>query len=130
MMDSTLTYWEPFFKQSQFYISLTADTLRSLGIPYVLCVYPYGCQVSSMEWKEGRFRAGIGPGVYNSAIFRSMKHFADQQGYPYLDMTQAFRQRSDGSLYFAVDPHWTSRGHRVAADTLRAFLDRTGLISR
>jgi len=129
MMDSTLTYWEPFFRTSQYYISLTADTLRSLGIPYLLCTYPYGCQVSALEWKDGRQRAGIGPGVYNSSIFRSMKGFADAKGLHYLDMTPAFKRRSDGSLYFAKDPHWTSRGHKVAADTLRIYLEQHGFLS-
>ena len=129
MMDSTLRYWEPFFKKSQQYISLTSDTLRSLGIPYLLCIYPYGCQVSPREWKEGRSRAGIGPGVYNSAIFRSMKEFAMAKGLHYLDMTPAFKRCSDGTLYFAEDPHWTSRGHKVAADTLQIFLKQHGLLS-
>ena len=47
----------------------------------------------------------------------------------YLDMTPAFKRCSDGTLYFAEDPHWTSRGHKVAADTLQIFLKQHGLLS-
>jgi len=122
MIDSTDDGWAPYFRASQNYVKFCADTLRAVGIPYVLCTYPYGIQVGPLEWKEGRKAYGFGPGVYRSAIFPSLERFARKEGVPFLNMTAAFQARSNGSLYFRYDPHWTAEGHRVAADTLLEFL--------
>jgi hypothetical protein len=124
MLDSTEEYWAPYFEASQKYLKLCADTLRSLGITFVLCTYPYGIQVSPEEWKDGRMAYGFGSGIYRSAIFQSLEKFAQIEGVPFVNMTAAFKARSDGSLYFRYDPHWTSRGHRVAADTLFTYLQK------
>jgi hypothetical protein len=128
MMDSTDEYWGPWFAASQRYLRMTIDTLRATGIPYVLCTYPYGIQVGPAEWQEGRKVYGFGPGVYESAIFPSLNQFAREEQVPFLNMTLAFRKRSDGTLYYRYDPHWTPRGHAVAADTLLCFLRDQGLL--
>lgn len=114
--------WRQYFDRSESYIKFARELCKARGIPFVLTVYPRGHQVSSIEWAEGRKQFGLEATVVNSAIFSSLATFAKKESIPYLDMTQAFRRRSDGHLYYQYDQHWTTEGHRVAADTLLQFL--------
>lgn len=124
-VDSTGNRWEPLFERSQSYIALTDSLCRANRIAFLLSVHPTGHQVNSLEWAEGRKYWGLEARTYNSVIFRSLKSFAQRKGIPFVDMTDTFRRKSTGDLYFPNDGHWTPKGHRVVADTLYQFITAT-----
>jgi hypothetical protein len=126
--DSLAGRWQEYFSRTESYIRLIARLLQAKEIPFLLVVYPWGHQVSASEWVEGRKLFGLKPKTYNSAIFGSLELFAHETSISFLNMTPAFRRRSNGSLYFSIDEHWTNEGHRVAAETLARFLIETDLI--
>jgi hypothetical protein len=121
-LDSSDAPWRRYFDQSESYIHVSWSLCSKHHIPFVLTVYPTGHQVSDLEWVIGRSRFGLGLIVPQSAIFKSLAIFARRDSIPFLDMTPAFRERSNGRLYFRQDRHWTPSGHQVAADTLTQFL--------
>lgn len=41
---------------------------------------------------------------------------------------EAAAQRREDPLYYAVDPHWTPAGHRLAAQVLFEFLDSHDMV--
>jgi hypothetical protein len=128
-LDSTAEKWKKYFEVSKFYVKLIAELCRTNNTIFVLSVHPRGHQVSENEWRIGRTHEGIGDGVYESAIFSSLEHFARKFGIPFLNMTKAFKGKSRGDLYYQLDGHWTARGNSVAADTLFEFLIRNHIIS-
>ena len=121
-VDSVEGPWHEHFARSQSYVKLISDLCSREGAQFLLVVFPRGHQVNSREWIEGRKAWGLDSAVISSAIFKSLAMFAGREGIQYLDMTQTFRDRSHGDLYFPVDGHWTAAGHKVAADTLLSFL--------
>ena len=127
-IDSTDECWGKYFQQSESYIKLISDTLKKRNIQFLLAVHPRGHQVSANEWTEGRKYFGLGPAICNSAIFKSLQTFCEKNSIPFLNMTETFRRRSKGDLYFRTDDHWTSAGHRVACDTLFSYLQLLGLL--
>lgn len=127
-VDSLSTGWEEYFRFSFSFVRMTADLCKRHGIPFVLVALPRGHQVNDREWSVGRSLWGLEQRTYHSAIFGELLSFARQEQLMYLDMTPAFRAKSEGDLYFPIDGHWTARGHSVAADTLFQFLGGTGLL--
>jgi hypothetical protein len=122
-IDTSSERWAPRIEDSERYIGLVADTLRVRGIPFLLCVHPHGHQISSREWVKGRKAHGIPDGDFrNSMIFAHLEKFSGLKGIPYLDISNALRSRSDGTLYYSWDGHWTNKGNRIAADTMAAYL--------
>jgi hypothetical protein len=120
--EGTLLQWR---YQERYY----QGTTGTRGSKFLLCVHPPGHHAGKKEWSQGRVMRGFRPDtVYTSAVFDSLQSAADLLHLRFLNMTGIFRERSDGTLYYSVDPHWTSRGHAVAADTLSAFLLSSGLL--
>ena len=128
----TLSQWrshEIYYPPTARYVLLADELCRSLGARFVLCVEPPGHHVGTREWQRGRLTRGFrSDSVYSSSVYDSLSALARLRSIPYLNMLDAFRRHSDGTLYFAMDPHWTSRGHAVAADTLERFLTVAGLL--
>ncbi len=54
---------------------------------------------------------------------RLLREFGQRAGIPVLDLLPAFRARSDEQLYWSIDGHWNEGGHRLAAQTIHAWLD-------
>jgi hypothetical protein len=60
-----------------------------------------------------------------------LSDFGRAQGFAVVDLLPALREAAAPSgppLYFEHDPHWTARGHEVAADALLAALRARGLL--
>lgn len=60
-----------------------------------------------------------------------MSAWAKAQKVPLLDLVPVFRRavaETEEPLNWAIDPHWTPAGHRVAATAIEAWLLRSGLI--
>ena len=50
---------------------------------------------------------------------------------PYLDLTDEFRKAEntyDEDINYPLDSHWTPLGHRIAAEAIRKWLNKTGLL--
>lgn len=57
--------------------------------------------------------------------FRALAAVCEDEGVPWVDLTSAFREAaSGGGLYFDRDPHWTPRGHALAAREITGLLRR------
>ncbi|MBX3023595.1 SGNH/GDSL hydrolase family protein [bacterium] len=62
------------------------------------------------------------PFPYVRAVHAMVDDIARREGIAMLDLSQPFRERTAAGerLIYAVDAHWTSAGHRLAADVLLA----------
>lgn len=62
---------------------------------------------------------------------RLVEDFLTRSGIDWLDLRPALVAASDGPpLYFAIDSHWTPRGHAVAAEAIAEHVLSCGLVRR
>jgi len=90
----------------------TASFLRSRDIAYVPFIVPWNGRRDSLDTTVADRRLAI----TLAAV-----------GIHPVDMEEAFRR--DSELYFTNDPHWTAKGHRVAAELLESRV-RSAIFSR
>ena len=111
-------------------LTRVASACRRHGAAFVLVTYPWGYQVNASEWPLGRRDWGIPEGIVaGQPGARRLAAFAARERVPFWDMTDDFRRATSGPLYFRQDMHWTPAGHRVAAESLHAFLSSQGLVA-
>jgi hypothetical protein len=89
------------------------------GIDYVLMIYPWGHQVSDLEWGPGRTFL-VPPGsAYSDKSRDLLTGFAKQHGIDLIDLFPAFRgYEGPERLFFDYDQHWTEAGHGLVSDNL------------
>jgi len=106
------------------------------GAEYLLVVIPFGDQVDptvlspvAQAWDLGELASGRAP---QDRIVR----FASERGIAVLDLLPSLsllarsEEAGEAGLYFPHDGHWTSRGHRAAAEILREELVSMGWVVR
>jgi hypothetical protein len=88
-------------------------------IGFLLTVYPWGHQVSSREWPEGRVNFLPPDAPISDESVQRLQAFAASSGTHIVNLFPALRARPRGEpLYFRFDMHWTPAGHRVVAAEL------------
>lgn len=103
---------------SEKYLFMIRDTLRAHGIEFLVCVYPYGLQVSPREWIAGRaywsFKQDT---VYSMKPQEFLQGLCEAHGINVINLCSDFRERSKQiyPLYYDYNGHWKPEGHEVAA---------------
>ncbi len=91
------------------------------GVDFVLFVLPRHFQYDAREclgnWEVAEYTL-LGP--YSLEPFRFFDELRPNVVYPIVSLLEALRDAPERPLHFEHDPHWTARGHAVAA---RAVFD-------
>ncbi|MEZ5287596.1 MAG: SGNH/GDSL hydrolase family protein [Vicinamibacterales bacterium] len=108
-------------------ITKAKDFSKSHGMEFLLTVYPWAHQVSDTEWVPGRYTFMPDGARAADTSVRTIHEMSAANGVPLLDVTPVFRQHVGGTehLYFDHDMHWTPAGHRVMAEGLTQYLEKT-----
>ena len=104
---------------SEKYLLMIRDTLNALGIEFLVCVYPYGLQVSPREWSAGRSYWGFKQDtVYSMKPQEFLQRLCESQGIQVINLCTDFIAQSQSiqPLYFDYNGHWRPAGHEVAAE--------------
>lgn len=107
------------------YILLIRDMLKAQGIDFWVAVYPYGQQVSSNEFVQGRQFWGFKTdAVYSTKPQRFMADFCSRNGIHAINLCEDFRNLSKTvyPLFFDFNGHWRPRGHELVAEVLDSNL--------
>ncbi len=67
-----------------------------------------------------------------TAFEKRLRSLAEAQKISFLDLTPALREaypHAEKPLNFHIDVHWTPEGHRVAAKTIKSWLDAQGFFN-
>lgn len=104
---------------------------RAHGARFAVAVVPAASQVDAARWRAARERHSLRADDFDlEKPQRLLGAMGAADGYAVVDLLPALRAAArDGEpLYFARDPHWTARGHAVAADAVLAALRERGLL--
>jgi lysophospholipase L1-like esterase len=94
---------------------------RESGCRLVVFLISHGVWIDSL-----RKNPAVGVGYYPA-----LKMALEQMGVPVIDTTPAFLLHHDKELFFRNDPvHLTSRGNEAAAEVLRGWLVKSGLLAQ
>lgn len=100
--------------------------LKSLKIPWVATIYPYGHQISPDEWGVGRTRNGFQKGViYPTTVADLFVKFGEGHGFRVVNMVPAFQEAEAhriGFLYWPYDGHFSLLGQQVFAHELEGVI--------
>jgi lysophospholipase L1-like esterase len=112
--------WEKVFKD----ILLIKRFCDARRINFILVIYPWGHQVSPLEWKKGRQRFGIKEGyLAPDDLSLMMERWANENNIKALNLFPSFKKYSGREpLYYDYDPHWTEYAHKLIADALLDYL--------
>ena len=106
-----------------------AAEVAAAGSRLLVVYVPTHMEVSEAAWRRSQERYGMdAAGWDRGRVLRRLGGIAREVGFPLLDLTPALRA-SEGLFtgsYYVRDGHWNSRGHRVAATELEAFLTAEG----
>jgi hypothetical protein len=103
------------------YILLIRDMLKANGIDFWVVVYPYGLQVGTREFVEGRQYWGFKTDtVYSTKPQGFMEAFCRRNGVQAVNICEDFKSLSQTvyPTYFDFNGHWTARGHELVAELL------------
>ena len=101
-----------------------------LFIPTRLQVEP-GSHESNNPWIAGGVRVRHAWLADTTQIQRLVSSLALDYNVPFLDLTPVMREsaRAGNVLYYPLDGHWNSQGHRLAALEIAAWLERERVYS-
>jgi len=98
-------------------VKLIRNLLRDSGVDFILVSYPYGHEVDTDAWREGRKGHQFPSGISSDRPFRFLERWAAAESIPIISLDRAFKEYPDPELlYFTWDGHWTSLGHELAAE--------------
>lgn len=104
---------------------------EELGCPLVLVLLPAPNQYDAVNWNAAVQLCGLDPADYDlDAPARNLGPVADAAGFPWLDLSPAFRTRcaAEPGLRLYTDVHFNAEGHAVAASAMARFLTERGLV--
>jgi hypothetical protein len=118
LLDPVVTRYEPAWSRAEDILRETGDYLRGEGIPWIAVGVPRDLQVSKREWNQTYQRAAKGASLDPELPMRRLGPMVERAGGRFVDLLPGFRASYRSDLYFDLDPHWTSEGHRLAASLL------------
>jgi hypothetical protein len=104
-----------------------AQLAEEHGFFLMSVLIPSEIQVDPDRWRVGLDSLDLDPGDYDpGAPTKIFDELLAKHSIPRIDLVPPFAKRiADGEeLYFLLDRHWTTGGHRLAADEIGAFLAR------
>ena len=118
LLDPAVTRYELAWRMFEESIAETAAYLKHEGVDYLAFGIPRDLQVSEKEWTEVYRSSVRGRTLDLELPSRRTAEVMARAGVTWVDLLPTFRRLYEPDLYFAHDPHWTSKGHRLAAETL------------
>ena len=107
---------------------------RAHGADVALVVIPTAAQVYDERWQEVRHRWDLREEDFDRLKpQRLLRGLAADSGMGFIDLLPALRRaaaQAGGPLYYEADPHWTPRGHEVAASEIAAGVIAAGVPGR
>jgi hypothetical protein len=99
-------------------IQQMGELLSSRSIGYIALGIPRDLQVSDEEW-SAEYLAAIGERKIDRELpTRRFAAAARNAGATWVDVLPVFREYYTQDLYYPRDPHWTAKGHDLAARQL------------
>ncbi len=105
------------------------DWAQEQGVRYLVVLVPSKHQVDDEAWKRYQRAWGLPASEFErDRGQRIVLEYLASLGVPTIDLLPEFRTRASvgKQLYFKVDRHWTSTGHRLAARIIDRDLRRRG----
>jgi len=98
------------------------EACRAQGVPCIIAIAP-PAYVVHPERVQRTFEAfGLDPQTAQLDAPGKRIRSAVPPGIPVVDLTAALRGESDLDPYMIWDPHWSTSGHRIAADAMAPLL--------
>jgi hypothetical protein len=121
-----------YFQKDGYYLSLSLlnqmyETSKANNSDFLLVIIPYKDQMwGSRFGAAGPGYDGIPPERLDPYLPQKVVIlFCEKMGIPVLDLLPAFKRRSrEEKLFFEYDLHWTTAGHRLAAEQVLAYLEQ------
>lgn len=97
----------------------------------VVAYVPAAFEVDDRAWELTQLAYGLSePEWRRSVVAERVVNAGAKRGLAVLDLSPALRAaQAGGAAYFALDHHWTSRGHAAAADAVAAYLRERGYLA-
>ncbi len=99
-------------------IKETVEYLRSKNVPYIAFGIPWDVQVNDLEWSSWMYEAVVGREIDRELPTRRIGNAVRESNGYWINLLPYFRKQYVQDLYFKKDPHWTEKGHRLAAEIL------------
>jgi hypothetical protein len=98
------------------------------GARLAVLIVPAPWQTSEEAWRGWLGWLELEPALYSRRAPAEMaRAWCDRSATPCLDLIDSFDGRDREELYLAQDFHWTGRGHQIAAEAVRRWLE-TGVL--
>ena len=109
------------------------DRANELGAPLVIVSIPEWRAFDEAYWQRDNQKRNVNAGKMRpDAPVSHLAEIARSIGVRHVDLTDALQARIDAEglhgVYIEDDLHWTTTGHRVAADVVGSFLIEEGLV--
>ena len=121
-------YLELFNNSAPFLLKIK-ELLEQQSILFVIHIYPYGLQLSTEAWSQGRSTFFFSKEkTYPLKPFEIVESFADEHTIPVVNSYSYFKKEDDyKSLYFDYDGHFTEPGHKIVANALYDYFENSNL---
>jgi hypothetical protein len=109
-----------------------AAACAARGARYLVVLVPTRWQVDDAAWERYRRAWGLADDAFERGhAQREIGAFLESRGIPCIDLRPALREAADEGAepYYEGDPHWTRDGHRVAAESIAAWLRAQGWVA-
>jgi len=107
--------------------------VQEAGARFLLVYVPNRMEVNERAWQLSQARYGMDEATWDRGlVLERLQGIAAAAEFPILDLTPALREADGGLLggpYYVQDGHWNPAGHRVAAETVRSYLEQSGWLS-
>jgi len=100
------------------------DRVERAGANPLVVYVPSIVQIEEANWKTKRELFGLVGEFDLEKPNKQLAAFADQYGFRFLDLTQAFRERAQTETLFLRDSHWNEAGHALAGERIAEFLEK------
>ncbi|MCB0332597.1 MAG: SGNH/GDSL hydrolase family protein [Bdellovibrionales bacterium] len=105
-------------------IKTEADTLHAPLVVFSVPSY-YEVDDSLLEEAEAHYKETTPLCIRTSPAYETLENTLHGLGIEYVNLLPGFRQKSGGNgelLFWRSDLHWNPEGHKLAADSLSAFI--------